>query len=269
MLPDLTLGFLTIADAPPARIIRAAAAAGFSGASLRITGRHRDSPWFDILGNRQAIKEISDAVDQTGIRLSNLSGYYLDGVTTLDDLRLVLDSAQELQADHLVQGCFDGDAGRQAAMLASYVEEASQRGIRIGVEFMPASQLPDLRAAKDLIFEIGLQNVGLVIDALHLHRSGGTVAELRELDSSRIFLFQICDAPAEHPPEELLFEEAIKGRLYPGAGKLPLETIIAALPKTVEIECEIPDASSKHLSFEEQASAAFQATESFFRALST
>jgi sugar phosphate isomerase/epimerase len=72
---------------------------------------------------------------------------------------------------------------------------------------------------------------GILIDNLHLSRSGGSVAQLAALDPARFPYLQIADAPAQVPTEPMaLLDEAINGRLLPGQGALPIDELLAAVP---------------------------------------
>jgi sugar phosphate isomerase/epimerase len=125
--------------------------------------------------------------------------------------------------------------------------------LRIALEFMPMSSLRSLPDAMAVIGEVGLPNVGLLVDTLHLARSQGGAAGLAVTDPARIFLTQICDAPAQLAPGSTLYDEAMSGRLYPGDGALDLAGYLRALPADCEIECETPALSDAHLPLAERA----------------
>lgn len=239
--PPLTLGFLSMADVPPWDIFDAAGAGGFEAASIRITPRRIGQGWFPVLGNPQAEPAIRAASARTGVRLSNVSGYYLAPDTERAHLADVVSATRRLGCDLIVQGCFEDDEARLLALLRDYAAMAADAGVRLAIEFMPFSAvktLPDLVA---IIDRLGPDNVGMVVDALHLSRSGGSPEQLaRAARETPVFLAQLCDAAATPPPGIDLFEEAISGRRLPGEGALPLREFLDALPRGVEIECEIP-----------------------------
>ena len=259
----LTLGFLTIADIPPADVVRTGADAGFDAVGLRVTGRSVGDPWFDIVGNREAIAEIRQAADARGIRLSNVAGYYLDGVSTLGDCVPVFETSAELGIPLMVQGCFDPDEERLVASLRAHCAEARRHGIRVGIEFMRASTVRTLSDAVTLLDRVDADNAGLVIDALHLSRSGDSLDDVAALPPELVYLFQICDAVREKPGNLTYMQEALNGRLYPGCGELPLAQMLACVPPGVEIECEMPCASDIELLALERATRALTRTRTF------
>jgi sugar phosphate isomerase/epimerase len=176
--PQLTLGFLTIdAQAAPLDVIAAAAEAGFGAAGLRISGRMPGDAWPSVDGDPAAFANIRESAGRHGVRISSISGYYITPQTTRAHLLANVRAARELGAPLIAQGCFDGDAARVGGLLRDYAAAAADAGLRIALEFMPMSELKDLAQARGLIDRAGTANVGLLIDSLHLARSGAGAAE--------------------------------------------------------------------------------------------
>jgi sugar phosphate isomerase/epimerase len=264
---QLTLGFLTLGAAPaPLDVVDAAAEAGFAAAGLRISARHPGDPWPSVDADPQAFEAIRDHARACGVRLSSASGYYITPATQAGHLRANVEAARRVGAPLIVQGCFDEDLGRVAALLRDYAQAARAAGVRIGIEFMPMSAVKNLAMALDLTAAAGQPDIGLVIDTLHLARSGGDAATLRTLDPARVCLVQICDAPARLKAASSLFDEAMTGRLYPGDGELALASFLAALPADCEIECETPVAADAALPMAERARRSAAKARAFFDA---
>jgi sugar phosphate isomerase/epimerase len=100
---------------------------------------------------------------------------------------------------------------------------------------------PTLQQAAALVARAGRTNGGVLVDALHLHRSAGTPADLAAVPAWMLQAAQICDGQLAHPPTEAaLIEEAREARLLPGEGELPLRDLIAALPAHVAYSAEVP-----------------------------
>jgi sugar phosphate isomerase/epimerase len=121
-----------------------------------------------------------------------------------------------------------GDVARRAAALE----------LRISVEFIPDSGLPDLPFAQSVIESCGGENVGLLLDVFHLDRSGGTVDDVRCLPRGAIAGIQLSDRTRSAPGTAHV---PLGGRLLPGEGELPLREVVeAALENspdaTVDIE---------------------------------
>jgi sugar phosphate isomerase/epimerase len=237
----LTLGFLTLgAQAAPLDVIEAAAAAGFGAAGLRISGRTPGDRWDSVDGVPQAFARIRAAAQAAGVRISSISGYYMTGTTQEEHLLANLHAARALGTGLVCQGCFDPDRARVIAMLRDYATAAKECGLRIALEFMPMSELKDMVQALDAIDRAGVDNVGLLVDSLHLARSGAGAAEVAAVDPARIYVTQLCDGPAQLAAGSSLYDEAMSGRRYVGDGALDLAGLVRALPPEAEIELETP-----------------------------
>lgn len=262
-MKHLTLGWLTLLDAPPADVVTAAAAGGFQSVGLRITGRKLSDSYYPIVGHSAAMHEIRRRLDDTGIRLSNISVYHLYPEITLDHLRPVIEATAELGAEIIVVTCMDSDEARWTAFIAACCEQAVKYGIKLALEFVPYSHVKSLEQGYRIVRNAQQPNFGLLIDSLHFARSGGAPGDLLSIDPDHIVFAQLCDAAREKPPGMDLPTEARTGRLYPGDGGLPLHDFLDALPADTEIEIETPRVDQIDLTPEERAVRAGEATRRF------
>ena len=112
-----------------------------------------------------------------------------------------------------------------ASCFADLCRAAEPFGVRVGLEFLGNSAtIRDLAAAWEIIEMAQAANGGLVIDTFHFFRGGSSITTLEELPGEKILLVQVSDAP-DLPRREL----ADQHRLYPGAGALALEPLLAAI----------------------------------------
>jgi sugar phosphate isomerase/epimerase len=92
-----------------------------------------------------------------------------------------------------------------------------------------------------LLKEIDGPSAGLLIDALHWNRSGGTLADLEAIPPRWLSYAQLCDAPMPganpNDPEAILIE-AIDGRVPLGQGGLPLAELVTRLPDGLPVAIE-------------------------------
>ena len=259
-----TLGYLTL-DTAPVPTIEAAAAAGFKSVGIRITGRRLRDPYTQVIGNRQAIAAIRERVKDTGISLSNISAYHLYPDVGIDDMKRVIETVVELGAGIMVANSYDPDEQSYVDRLHRYAELGASGGVRVAVEFMRYSAVKTIGDASRVVKKVGAANVGILIDSLHLARSGGSPADIRKLDPATIVFAQLCDGkylPGE-PTEDELRYEARNGRLYPGDGCLPLREFLAALPAETEIEYEVPRQDLGALTLAERAKVGFSVFQTF------
>jgi sugar phosphate isomerase/epimerase len=240
-VPRLTLGWLTLGQITPEEVVDAAAAANFSSVSLRITPRGGIDPLYDLVGRPARIRDLRHRMDDLGLSLSNTSTYHLYPDVGMDVLAPALETTAELGCRLVVVTCNDPDRQRWLALMSDYSAFAATLGIRLAIEFVPYSALRTLGEADHAVGAVGASNLGILVDSLHLARSGGTPGDVKTIAPQRIFFAQLCDATVQAPEPDALASEARTGRLYPGDGGLPLTEFLEALPDGVELECETPN----------------------------
>jgi sugar phosphate isomerase/epimerase len=114
----------------------------------------------------------------------------------------------------------------------------------VNVEFVAITQLRSLRDALRLVTRANRPNGGIMVDTLHLMRSGSTIAELQAADPRWIGGAQFCDGPLEMPAEKQPFE-AMSERMLPGNGEFPVREFISALAPDLVVGVEVPMQSLK------------------------
>lgn len=100
--------------------------------------------------------------------------------------------------------------------LRPIAEALAAEGCRLGLEFIGPRTfrapyryefVSTLGGAMDLAEAIGTGNVGVLLDAWHLHASGGSVGEVARLAAEDVVMVHVNDAPAGVPVEELIDQE--------------------------------------------------------------
>lgn len=254
----LTLAHLSL-SAPPAETIAAAAGAGFSAVGLRICARRPGESYPGaIVGDARATRDLRRQIDDAGIRLSNVSAYQFFPEVGWEDLLPVVDTVVLLETPIVVVNSYDTDDTRFTDTFARYCAELAPHGIRIALEFLPYSCVRNLVQAMRIIELSGASNAGVLLDALHLDRSGATAADVARLAPERVIFAQLCDARKLTAPlsDEALQQEARTGRLPAGEGDLPLFDFLDALPSGTEIEYEVTRADMLQSSALDKARAA-------------
>ena len=247
---ELSLAYLTVDGASPVEHVEAAAAAGFPAAGVRILPPVHLSATGSVVGNPNLTRRVSDACDHFSVRLLDAEVASLTPTTTRDDIAAVVDTAAVLGFRFVQAVIDDDDMLRAANNLARLAEAAGNVDINVALEFMAFRPLADLESALSLIDHSGADNVGVLIDALHLARSGGTPEKVAEIPVGKIAMAQLCDAPIATPILTELANEARCGRLHPGDGGLWLNELLDVLPDGLPISIEVPnslDAGKTHI----------------------
>jgi len=123
--------------------------------------------------------------------------------------------------------------GKLVAMAGPY-------GIDIVLESCPVLTIQTVAQALEIIAAINQPHFGLLVDTLHVSRSG-EVDLLKAIDPGLIRYVQLCDAPLAQPANAAAYmDQALYERMLPGDGELPLLDILALVQDDVIVSAEIP-----------------------------
>ncbi|UUZ76944.1 sugar phosphate isomerase/epimerase [Polaromonas sp. P1(28)-13] len=216
-----------------------------------------------MIGDAAALRALRQHADDVGIAISNISAYHLYPEMDLDSLRPVIEAGAALGCKTIVATCQDPDLQHMACTLGLYGELAGQAGLRLAIENVAYSETNTIAKALRVADAVNRDNVGLLVDPLHLARSGERPSALAGINPRRFIFIQLCDAAAEKPAHLDLPAEARTSRLFPGEGGLPLADFIRMFPPGIEIEVETPTIETAALSGEARAQILFDKTQQF------
>jgi sugar phosphate isomerase/epimerase len=258
----ISISHLTALDAEPELMVETAARAGFEGVGLRIFPPRHAPEQYPVTGDANRTRALRRRADDLGIRIFEAESFGIGGAFRPDPYARALETAAALGAGVVVSAGIDDDPARLAVNYRWLAEAAAEHGILMVMEFMPYRGMKSLDAALAMHRAVDHPNAKLLIDAIHLSRTGAGVAEIAAIpDRSIIGHFHICDAPAVPPARiEDKQEESRTGRLYPGEGGLPLTELVALLPEGCPVSLEAPHRDQQGWPPEERILAAGRAT---------
>jgi sugar phosphate isomerase/epimerase len=259
-MPVLSLAHFTVIDADPIGVIDAGAAAGFDAVGLRIVPPPGAPPIVPVIGDYALQRQIKERLAATGLRILDTEAIWLLPEADASDLVPVLDTSVELGASYLIVCSNDPEHARAVENFARFCEASNKRGLRVMLEFLPYTKIRSLAEAYAFLTEAKPVNAGILVDAVHLSRSGGTPADVAEYDPGLFNMVHLCDVPLQPPSFENLRAEARGGRLYPGEGGLWLEDFVRAFPIDTAFAIEAPSARHAGLSPIERARSAANAS---------
>jgi len=236
----LSLAHLTVMDADPVGLIDAGTAGGFEAVGLRIVPPLPTDRIVPVIGDAPLQQRIKARLADTGLVILDVEAIWLMPETSVPALLPALDLAVELGARYVLVVGNDPDWGRMRNNFARLAEACAARALRPMLEFIPYAQIGTLAEAHRLVQEASSENAGLLVDAIHLSRSGGAPSDLARYDPALFSYFHLCDVPMTPPPSEELRAEARGDRLYPGEGGLWLRDFIAAFPPGTPAAVEAP-----------------------------
>lgn len=209
-------------DIGPARMVEVASSAKWPACGV----------WFDSDSWTEATtRDVKRRLDDTGVVALDLEPI-IPAADHDDHGERAIEVAVAIGARHVLFTSRLADLSATIDRFAILCDVASGSGVTLVCEFLPIFPLRSLSMANDVVSRHPVDIAGILIDNLHLSRSGGTIEEVQEIDAHRFPYLQIADAVAKAPTEfGTLLDEALNGRLLPGDGALPITELLAAVPQ--------------------------------------
>lgn len=217
----ISLAAGTVLDVSPERTVEVAAAAGFDGTGI----------WCDpATWSPARAKGIATRLADTGLIALDIEPVILG--RGADSGELVIDAAAEIGARFVLIASGPASIDEVVDRVGALARHAAQvPGLTLVVEFLPIFTVASLGDAAHVVGQVGARNVRILVDSLHLARSGGQPASLAARDLSLFPYLQIADASgAAATTKDGLREEALHGRQLPGDGELPLIELVSTVP---------------------------------------
>lgn len=199
-------------------------------------------PAFSLQNDAALRRDLLAAMEHRGVGISLGDGFLLLPGADMGSFQGDLDMLAELGVPRINVVSLDPDRDRTFDQFAVLAELAARRGLETLVEPVPGLTIGDLAAAVAAVEHVGRPDFRVLIDTMHLVRSGSGATDLAALDPHLIGYAQISDTTVE-PRTGNYAEEAMYERMVPGAGELPLGEIIAALPADIVLGLEVPQRS--------------------------
>lgn len=217
----------------PAAFVTAAAAAGWPACGI----------WFDPdTWTDDVARDVRRRLDDTGTIALDMEPIFVtpDG----DHGDRIIEAAASVGARNLLVVSRGVEDSRFVERFGELCDLAAVHGIGCSVEFMAFMSTSSLPQTLGILDEIDRTNGAVLIDHLHLARTGGTVADVAAIDPTRLPYVQLCDAPLTAPTDVSgLVTEALDERLVLGAGELPVTELVDALPAHTALSMEIRSAA--------------------------
>ncbi|SDR50284.1 Sugar phosphate isomerase/epimerase [Paraburkholderia fungorum] len=239
--PKLAVAHLTALELTPCELVRHAARAGFGAVGLRLNPTAPGAVAYPSLVGSSAHRELRRVLADEGVSVHDVEFIPVMPDIDVASFAPMFDAAADLGARCVTVSGDDPDAARLAANLAALCELAARSGLRVDLEFMRWRHVGTLHQARAMVERAGSANLAILVDALHLTRSGGSPADVRALPEHMVRAVQLCDASSIDPiGDDATILEARAGRLPPGQGALPLGELLNALPAGTTLGVEMP-----------------------------
>jgi len=228
MRDRLALHTWTLDTTPLAGALRAARAAGWPAVELRRIDFARAAE------AGHPAEAVLDLVRASGLPVACIGGQhgwmFADGAERARLLAAMAEScrwARALGAPTVMSPADlgEGDLARAAAAVREVGEIGAAQGVRIALEPpSQAAQLNTVERLRELLARAAHPSCGLLLDAYHLHRGGGGLRAVEDLDPSEIAYVQFSDVPRSG-----LEPGQTSNRLPPGHGAVPFREFFALI----------------------------------------
>ncbi len=239
---EYSLAHLSMIAVPPRELVGVAAEAGYDYTGFRLTPSPSTGVDHGLIGDVRALRDLRRAIDDSGVRILDVEVVRMKDPSAVTDAAPLLEAAGILGAPYVIATVEDTDPHRRVDTLAALAQAAAQHGTGIAVEFMLFSAARTLQECVAVVEAAGQPNAVVLTDVLHLTRSGGSPDDLRSVPARLLPYVQVCGAdgagPADDPQEARA--QAVRARLAPDEGDLPVREFVAALPAQTILSVESP-----------------------------
>lgn len=237
----LGVAHFTAIELQPLELVTLAARNGFSAIGLRLHPAFPGAPFYELPAESSASREMRRRLDGEGIEVYDIEFVVIGEGFVATALVPIFDAASAVGAKRLSVCGDDPDRSRLIANFSSLCDVASRFGMGVDLECMAWRKVASLPDAVEVVKAADRSNGGVLVDALHLSRTGGSPRDVCDVPLGLIRSAQLCDASAVCPTTtEAVIQEARGGRLPPGEGALPLPELLAALPAGTSLSVEVP-----------------------------
>jgi sugar phosphate isomerase/epimerase len=212
--------------------VEAAAKAGFTAMGFWHTDLRENRRKIGLRGMKRILDD--NGIDEIEVEWL-LDWFCTDQRRAVSDAtrELLLDAAEELGANHIKIG----DLGNDCADIPKLTEEfavlcrqAEERGTNVLYEMLPAafSRAPTLDAVLAICKGAGAKNGGIMLDNLHLQRTGTPPQDIvRKIPRGLPLGVEINDGVLATPVNFL--DSVINKRLLPGDGEFDIAAFLSAV----------------------------------------
>jgi sugar phosphate isomerase/epimerase len=233
---------ISVFGLPPVEFVHLAADLGCQHISTGLTSFDfgiAGYPPFSLREDAALRRDMQAAMRERGISISLGEGCTIRPGSQASAFAADLDLFAELGTLRINSVSMDPDFARTCDQLGILAEMVIARGMRATIEPSPPLTIRDLPTAIEALKQIGNPQLRLLIDTMHMVRSGATPADLAALDPDLIDYVQVADAP-KAPEIANYMEEAMFERMVPGEGGLGLADVLAVLPADRVYALEVP-----------------------------
>ncbi|WP_257541196.1 sugar phosphate isomerase/epimerase [Sphingobium sp. CFD-1] len=245
--------YISLIGISPLGMITAAADAGCHNISLILTRPDYNPdgyPWFSLIDDAALRRETVTCLRDRDVSIALVDGFAVYPDQPTENHRQAFEILAELGVRRVNTVSFDEDWSRMIDKTAEIVAMAREYDVTVTIESCPMLTVKTLAQALEVISAVNLPNFKLLIDTMHITRSGES-GDIARLDPVLIDYVQISDGPLSVPDPLNYMNEAMNERMVPGTGEMPLVEMIRAMRRDIIVSIEVPMRSLKEAGMSE------------------
>ena len=241
IVDQLGIEHQTVFGLPPVEFVNLAADLGCGYIAIALSGGpynpHGYEP-YSLRDDAALRRRMMAAMRDRGVSISLGEGFTVRPGSDISGSAADLDTMAELGVRRINTVSLDPDLSRSLDEFGLLAEMVAARGMETTIEFAPSLTISDLSAALSAVRHVARLDFRLLIDTMHLVRSGHTASDLATIDPALIGYAQLSDNTIRQRGS--VYREDSIDRMVPGEGELPLREILAVLPPDIVIGLEVP-----------------------------
>lgn len=238
----LGIEFISVFALPPVQFVNLAADLGCRHIGMMLNpmaDNPHGYPAWSLKNDPTLRREMVAAMRDRNVSISLGEGFFAIPGRDIRNSAADLELMHELGVKRICTLSIGGELNYAFDQFAVLAEMTGALGMDMVIEFGPCLGITDLQTAAAAVRHVGKPNTKLLIDTMHLCRSGSTAADVVQLGLDMVGYVQLCDAPVVSK-QATYVEEAKYERMVPGTGELPLLDILKVLPSHLVIGLEVP-----------------------------
>ena len=219
-----------VPDADPWDIPRIARAAGFKSCGMWVEPA---ATW-----DAAAPGRVEAALEDTGIELIDVEALWLrGGEEPTDDQLCLIDAGLQLGARNALVVCVTPDRDAAIGQFRRLCERAGSE-LRVNLEFGEFTEIRSLKAALDFVAAVDHPAAGVLVDLMHLNRSGEPLPDLTQPVYSYVQACDFYQSSAALSGADYI-EAAVDARAPLGEGEAAPGSIATVCAAPIDVSLEI------------------------------
>jgi sugar phosphate isomerase/epimerase len=269
----ISLAAGVVQEFPADQVVYAAAEAGFNAVGI----------WCELeTWTDEHTDKVRKALTDTGITALDIEVVWFKPGEPIDTHDRLVDIAKAIGAKNILCVSSETDIGETKKRFRHLCQLTEGSDIRVVLEFLAITEIDSLAKALEVVNDVAHPAGGVLIDSLHLQRTGTCVQDIVELvqtdpisptlSKANLFPYlQLCDASATLADKsyEGVLEDAVFLRRLLGDGQLPIADILKAFAASMPISLEIRSRAltEQYPILQDRAQAVFENTQKFLDSL--